>query len=266
MSEHAPDRVWSGIDIPKTIAGVLAAVSAAVVGSFLGVAGTLAGAAIASVVGSIGTEVYRKFIDRGQKKIVATFVTAPAAVGTPAVAAAADETPSQPEPVAPDETAQAAPTPARKMRWGRVAMVATSVFVLAIGVLTAFELITGKTAADAVTGHNSGSTSTVGSVLNLNKKSDNQDTKPATTPSSGTPSEAPATSGTDAPATTEPTAPATDTTTPGAPSTETATPEPTATDTQNSGGGDGSQNDSGQNNGGQNDIAPPPTAQQQGTE
>jgi multisubunit Na+/H+ antiporter MnhF subunit len=264
MSEHAPDRVWSGIDIPKTIAGVLAAVSAAVVGSFLGVAGTLAGAAIASIVGSVGTEIYRKFITRSHKKIVSTFVTAPAAVGTPAVAAAADETPSQPEPVAPDETTEAAPTAPRKMRWGRVAMVATSVFVLAIGVLTAFELITGKTAADAVTGHNSGSTSTVGSVLNLHKKSDNQDTKPATTPSSGTPSEAPATSGTsgtDAPATTEPTAPATDTTTPSAPPTETTSPRPTATGTQNSNGGDGGQND-----GGQNDIAPPPTAQPQGTE
>ena len=86
MSEHAPDRVLSGIDIPKTIAGVLAAVSAAVLGSFLGVAGTLAGAALASIVGSVGTEIYRKFIDRSHKQIVATFVTAPAAVGTPSVA------------------------------------------------------------------------------------------------------------------------------------------------------------------------------------
>ena len=98
MSEHAPDRIWSGIDVPKTIAGVLAAVTAAVIGSFLGAAGTLAGAAIASVVGSIGTEIYRKLVHRGQQKIVSTFVTAPAAVGTPAVAAAADESPSQPEP------------------------------------------------------------------------------------------------------------------------------------------------------------------------
>jgi hypothetical protein len=252
MSEHAPDRVWSGIDIPKTIAGVLAAVSAAVVGSFLGVAGTLAGAAIASIVGSVGTEIYRKFITRSHKKIVSTFVTAPAAVGTPAVAAAEDETPSEPEP--PSEGASAVP---RKMRWGRVAMVAASVFVLAIGVLTAFELIAGKTAADAVTGHHSGSTTSVGGLLNGSKKA-SQDT-PATTPSSSTPSEAPSTkgtSGTEAPATTEPTAPETTAATPSAPSTGNATPGPTATDTQNSDGG-GS---------GQNDIAPPATQQPQGTE
>jgi len=167
MSEHAPDRIWSGIDVPKTIAGVLAAVTAAVIGSFLGAAGTLAGAALASVVGSVGTEIYRKLVHRGQQKIVSTFVTAPAAVGTPAVAAATDESPSDPSPSDPSpsdpspsdpspsdpspsgETPDAAP---RRMRWGRVAMVAASVFVLAIGVLTAFEAITGKNAADAVTG------------------------------------------------------------------------------------------------------------------
>src|SRR3954465_3060429 len=156
MSEHAPDRVWSGIDIPKTIAGVLAAVSAAVVGSFLGVAGTLAGAAIASVVGSGGTAGHPKFIDRSQQKSVAPFVTAPAAVGTPSVAAAADESPSQPEP---DDMPPVGPS--AKMRWGRGAAVAASVFVLAVGALTAFELITGKSAADAVGGHTS-STTTVG--------------------------------------------------------------------------------------------------------
>jgi multisubunit Na+/H+ antiporter MnhF subunit len=250
MSEHAPDRVWSGIDVPKTIAGVLAAVSAAVVGSFLGVAGTLAGAAIASIVGSVGTEIYRKFITRSHKKIVSTFVAAPAAVGTPAVAAAEGETPSEPEPVADD-----GPVVPRKMRWGRVAMVAASVFVLAIGALTVFELIAGKTAADAVTGHHSGSSSSVGSLFNGNKKA-SQDT-PVTTPSSSTPSEAPATSGTATPTSTAPASTGTDAGTGASPSasaapTETTSPEPAATDTQNT-NGDGS---------GQKDVAPPDDTQQ----
>jgi multisubunit Na+/H+ antiporter MnhF subunit len=254
MSEHAPDRIWSGIDIPKTIAGVLAAVSAAVVGSFMGVAGTLAGAAVASVVGSIGTEVYRKFIDRGHKKIVATFVTAPAAVGTPAVAAAAEESPSQPEP---EETPEAAPAAPRKMRWGRVAAVAAGVFILAIGVLTAFELISGKTAADAVTGHHSGAATSVSRLFGGGDKKADQGRTPVTTPSSSTPAsvapgEGP--NGTEAPATTGPTAPATTGSTPSTPPTETATPEPTATDTQNSDGGEPTQHNE----------APPPT--QPGTE
>lgn len=242
MSEQAPDRVWSGIDIPKTIAGVLAAVSAAVVGSFLGVAGTLAGAAVASVVGSVGTEVYRKFIDRGHKKIVATFVTAPAAVGTPAVAAAADETPSRPEP-----GAEPVGATIRKMRWGRVAAVAASVFVLAIGTLTAFELITGKSASQAV-GVRTSSSTTLGSVFGGGKK-----TGPVKTPASPAPSATPTTTGgTEAPATTQPAGSATTGSTPSAAPTDTAAPEPTATDTQNSGGGDGTR---------KNNDVPPATGQ-----
>jgi hypothetical protein len=251
MSEHAPDRLWSGIDIPKTIAGVLAALTAAILGSFLGAAGTLAGAAIASVVGSVGTEIYKKLVHRGQKKLVATFVTAPAAVGTPEVAAATDEVPS-------DEAVEA--DPPRKIRWGRMAMVAAGVFVLAMGVLTAFEAITGKTAADAVTGHSTGSSTTLGGVLGggHDKKSDQS---PATTPSSNAPSSnapsepANGDTRTGAP-TTQPTS--TDTSTPSAPSTSTApaAPDPTATDTQNSDSGGGDQNN----------IAPPATAQPQETE
>jgi len=154
MTEHAPDRILAGIDIPKTIAGVLATVSAAVLGSFLGVAGTLAGAALASVVGTIGTEVYQRSIHKGARRLQSSFVTAPAAVGTPSVTAARYEVPSEPEPAA-------AP---RQIRWGRVAAIAASVFVLAIGTLTAFELITGKSAADTV-GHRTSSSTTVGSLL-----------------------------------------------------------------------------------------------------
>jgi len=253
MSEHAPDRLWSGIDVPKTIAGVLAAVTAAVIGSFLGAAGTLAGAALASVVGSVGTEIYRQLVHRGKQKIVSTFVTAPAAVGTPSVAAAIDESPSQPEPEASQPSVTETP---RKMRWGRVAVVAASVFVVAMGVLTAFESISGKTAADAVTGGHSGSTSTIARLLSNNEKKKPAPapttTPSATTPTSDAPSQAPnvGETPTSAPATTDGSTPSE----PAAP-TETSTPEPTATDTQNPDGGNDQQN-----------IAPPPTQQSQGTE
>jgi hypothetical protein len=202
MTVQAPDRFWSGIDIPKTIAGVLAAVSAAVLGSFLGVAGTLAGAAVASVVGSIGTELYHRFIARGSKKIKQTFVTAPAAVGTPPVAAAADEVPSdEPAEIDAPATTQVtatatAPKPSVRLRWGRVAAVAGAVFVLAMGSLTAFELLTKQTVADAV-GADTGGGTTVGNVLTGTSK----DTEvPATTPS-GAPSETAGTEPTEAPTT-----------------------------------------------------------------
>ncbi len=82
MTEHAPDRLLSGPQLTKLVAGTLAAVSAAAIGSFLGVAGTLIGAAVASVVGSLGTEIYQRSLKRGATKLqtlAPAFVKAPAA-------------------------------------------------------------------------------------------------------------------------------------------------------------------------------------------
>ena len=191
MTEQASGRLLSGIDIPKTIAGTLAAVSAAVVGSFLGVAGTLVGAAVASIVGSVGTELYHRWINRGAEKVKSTFVTAPAAVGTPEVAATVEDKPSE-------------IPPAVKIHWGKIAAAAGVFFVLAMGSLTAFELVSKKSVADAVGGHSSGTT-TISSFW----KGGNSDTSPTPAPSesadpeqSGQPTEEPS-----APATTDESSP-----------------------------------------------------------
>ncbi|GAA2695911.1 hypothetical protein [Actinoplanes palleronii] len=223
MTEHAHHRVWSGIDIPKTIAGTLAAVSAAVVGSFLGVAGTLIGAAVASLISSVGTEIYHRYLERGTKKLQTAFVTAPAAVGTPEVAAA-------PQPPS-DE-----PAPARQIRWKRISLVAASLFVLAMGTLTAAELLAGRSAADA-TGGKSGGAPTVFNWTGNDSSSDADTDKPApassTTPAGADPSTEPAAEPSSQPdqgtATTAPADPGTATTEPAAePTTEApAEPEPT---------------------------------------
>jgi hypothetical protein len=173
MAEHAPDRIWSGIEISKVIAGTLAAITAAVIGSFLGVAGTLAGAAVASVVGSIGTEVYQRSLHKGARRLSAiapTFVKVPAAVGTPEVAAATEE-----------ESPSHTVAPPRNIRWGHVALAATALFVLAIGSLSVFELVAGKSVASTV-GTSSSGKSTVGSVFG-----DDSAKRPAVTPSTDTP-------------------------------------------------------------------------------
>ena len=171
MTEHAPDRLWSGIDIPKTIAGALAAVCAAVIGSFLGVAGTLVGAAVASIVGSVGTEVYARSLKKGTAKLetlAPSFIRAPAAVGTPEVAAATGaDSPSH----------TVGDRDRRRIRWGRVAAVAGVLFVLAIGTLTVAELITGRSAASTVGNAPGGEGTTVGTVFG------ERDDRPATTPS-----------------------------------------------------------------------------------
>lgn len=219
MSEHAPDRFWSGIEISKVIAGTLAAVTAAVVGSFLGVAGTLAGAAVASVVGSVGTELYQRSLHRGAKRLSAiapTFVKVPAAVGTPPVAAATEqESPSHTVP------------PGKSLRWGHVALAAVALFVLAIGSLTAFELIAGEPLASAVGASSSKGTS-VGNVFR-----DDSPQQPAVTPSTE-PTQAPTSgetttdpAGEPAPATT--TEPSTGETTPATDATTGPTDEPQQT-------------------------------------
>ena len=215
MSEHAPDRIWSGIEITKIIAGTLAAVTAAVIGSFLGVAGTLAGAAVASVVGSVGTEIYQRSLNRGAKRlstIAPTFVKAPAAVGTPEVAAATEE----------DLPSHTVPEPARKreVRWGRVAMLAGAVFVLAMGAIWASEKAFGEPLSTKV-----GVTDTTGTSLGNAVGNNSSDDRPAPAPSVA-PSGQPSTdaTGDPEPTSTEPTTAPTDTTT--APATEPTT-EPT---------------------------------------
>ncbi|HET6529045.1 MAG TPA: hypothetical protein VFH03_00305 [Actinoplanes sp.] len=174
MTTQAPDRIWSNIDIAKTLAGALAAVCAAVAGSFLGVAGTLVGAAIASIIGSVGTEIYARSLKRGAEKLqtyAPTFVKAPAAVGTPPVEAASEED-------SPSHTLPAEPRP--QLPWRRIAMITGVVFVLAMGAITAVELFAGRSVA-SMFGHDSAGATTVSSVTD--RGGDRPDNQPATTPS-----------------------------------------------------------------------------------
>ena len=53
----------------QVIAGVLATLSAAVAASFLGVAGTLVGAAVGSVVSTMGTEIYKHYLQRSEERL-----------------------------------------------------------------------------------------------------------------------------------------------------------------------------------------------------
>ncbi len=246
MTEHAPDRIWSGIQISKIVAGTLAAVSAAVIGSFLGVAGTLAGAAIASIVGSVGTEIYQRSLDRGAKKLqtlAPTFVKAPAAVGTPEVAAAAEEdSPSHtvPEEVkqSPSEAGGPQPPPERQIRWGRVAIAAGLLFVFAMIPLTFVEIASGRTIANLV-GSSQATGTTVGTAVTGNEQkapatapSEEQSQEPTDEESTAPSTDEETTEPTEAPTSTEPTAeptsttPATEAPTTQEPEQEPADPQP----------------------------------------
>ena len=53
----------------QVIASVLATLSAAIAASFLGVAGTLVGAALGSVVSTMGTEIYKHYLQRSEERL-----------------------------------------------------------------------------------------------------------------------------------------------------------------------------------------------------
>jgi hypothetical protein len=195
MTEQAPDSIWSGINIPKTIAGALAAVCAAVIGSFLGVAGTLIGAAVASVIGSVGTEIYERSLKHGARKLqtlTPAFVKVPAAVGTPPVEAASDE----------ESPSHTVPPRKTRIRWPHVALVAAAVFVVAMGAISVVELIAHRSVASLV-GNDTGASSTFGGITHPGPKA-----TPAPAP---TPNVTPTSTG--GPATPTSTAPTTTTTT-----------------------------------------------------
>jgi hypothetical protein len=200
MTEHAPDRIWSGIEFSKVAAGTLAAVSAAVIGSFLGVAGTLIGAAVASVIGSVGTEIYQRSIRKGAKKLqtlAPTFIKAPAAVGTPGVAAATeDDAPSHT--VAPDEVTEkrVADQSGSKLRWKPILIGSFVVFIIAMGAIFAVEAIAGRSLA-SVTGNGDPGRSTIGVPVGNDKPTPSPipsvDPSKAVEPATTATTEAPAT-------------------------------------------------------------------------
>jgi hypothetical protein len=232
MTEHAPDRIWSGIEISKVAAGTLAAVSAAVIGSFLGVAGTLIGAAVASVIGSVGTEVYQRSINKGAKKLqtlAPTFIKAPAAVGTPEVAAATEEdAPSHS--VAPDEVVEkrAEDQSGTKLRWKPILVGAAVVFLIAMGAIFAVEAIAGRSLA-SISGNGDPGRSSIGVQVGNDVKS-SPSPIPSVAPSETTePTTAPTS---EAPATDQPVQPTTEAPTTGAPTTTEEPQQTPPTDTQ----------------------------------
>ncbi|HEU0087793.1 MAG TPA: hypothetical protein VFQ77_09100 [Pseudonocardiaceae bacterium] len=156
-STTGPDDTIRKIDLNLTqvAAAALAAVTAAVLGSGLGAAGTLIGAAGASVITTVGTAVYRASLERSQQRVRALarrtrpLPTSREGVGNelshPAAAHASfgDElrtAGSDREPRPGGRSRQLA-----TLRWGAAIVGAIGGFVLAMMVITGFEWASGET-------------------------------------------------------------------------------------------------------------------------
>ncbi|MCD2190656.1 hypothetical protein [Actinomycetospora soli] len=67
----------TGLTLPQILAGALAAATAAILGSFLGVIGTIGGAAVASVVSTVGSALYQKSLERTRDAVKSRLVVNP---------------------------------------------------------------------------------------------------------------------------------------------------------------------------------------------
>jgi len=192
----------NGIQLSATqlAAGALSSVSSAVVASFFGLAGTLIGAGLASVISTVSAALYSSSLRKTNEKLrtarsqltgrqapVADTEVAPAAPATPAT----QVLPAHLDP-------RRAPARRPRPRWTRVAVYAAAVFAIAMGVITGIELIGQKPVSALVGGTQTSQETTLGAITNASSSSDVQQdeeepSSPSTTTAPATETSAPTT-------------------------------------------------------------------------
>jgi hypothetical protein len=225
------------LSLSQVLGGALAAMTAAALGSQLSVAGTIIGAALASIIAAVAGALYTASLRRTHDKVKTVFWTGePNEVDEPTVMEIVPDSEGhisgqRSHLVAPEPAPDPSPRERRpKLNWKRVVVAALATFGIAAVALTTFELVTGH----ALSG---GEGTTIQQVREGqdSKESDNNKKEPTEKPSDKATSEAPA-EASEAPTTDsndEPSSEPTEATT--APTTPTAqaTTEPEATPTGN---------------------------------
>jgi hypothetical protein len=153
--ERSRRRPRLDLSATQLVATALAAITATVVGSYLGVSGTVLGAAVASVVAAIGNAVYGHSL-RSTRDRVREVVPAARFTGRPAV-----------EPLGPlaPELLPVLPTPSGRREhrpWRGIALGSISVFVAVLAVITGVEVVAGRPISDLVRGDSGSGTSVFG--------------------------------------------------------------------------------------------------------
>ncbi|NHC44990.1 hypothetical protein [Motilibacter aurantiacus] len=175
----ADEKDKLGLTVTQVAAGALAAVSASVASSFLGVAGTVIGAAVMSVVATTGSAIYGLSLRRGQERLAQT-------LRRPAMGPDEGTAPTQAMPVAP-----AGGTPPEgaserglsRRAWLSIAGAALAVFLVAMVVVTSFEAIAGRPLSSLFGDGSSGGTSVTRLVGEGSGSTDDEPTAPASSPS-----------------------------------------------------------------------------------
>jgi hypothetical protein len=167
----------SGVQVS---AGVLATLTGAIAASYLGVGGTLVGAAVGSLASTVGGEVYRHYLERTHDRLrgavdvrrsqtARSAVAAPRAISqhdpardSPAETSAASG--SQPEAGSAGIAGAAAASDSKKKkrpRWLVLTAITVGTFLIAVAAITVIELSVGKPFFDILRDrHGSGTTIT----------------------------------------------------------------------------------------------------------
>jgi hypothetical protein len=185
QAEQAEQATKSGVRVAQVIATALAAVTAALLGSTLGVAGTVVGAGLASVVTTVGSEVYLRSLQRTREaaqraKAAARSMTMPGNRQARSTQNLADQpTVRLPKPdMGRTETETGLTSKLRHLRWPLIIGTSVVGFVIAILAITGFESVTGKSLGG-------GNGTTVGRLVGNDSRTSPSETKqPA--PSTGT--------------------------------------------------------------------------------
>ncbi|MDT4924080.1 MAG: hypothetical protein QOG01_1793 [Pseudonocardiales bacterium] len=155
--------LWPHLELSGTqlAAAALAAVTATIAGSYLGVSGTVIGAALASVLTAVGNAVYghslRSTRDR-VREVVPVGRFAPR-TGPPLTTMAT-------RPAVRAEQPPVLPMPAPRLRapgrWRSIAIGAVTVFAAVLAVVTSIEIVAGRPLSDLLRGNDGTGTSVFG--------------------------------------------------------------------------------------------------------
>ena len=259
--KQPPQPKTKRLDMSGTqlVGGAFAAMTAAVIGAQLGVAGTVLGAAIGSVVAGTAGSLYTASLKHTQTKIAAAFI---GRVGdTPVQITTTDRIPDDrstvdgwhavtqpiaavappsPDPVATAAEIDPAAGPAARGPWKPILVATVAVFLLAIAGITTFELLTGQSVSggQGTTITQVGDGRSGGSDTPRQVPSTDTSTEPTTEPSAP-PSTEPSTEPSSEPGqVTEPTTAPSTRTQPSTSSEPSASSEPTTTPAPSTASGD----------------------------
>jgi hypothetical protein len=226
------------LSIPQLLAGALAAASAAVAASWLGVAGTVTGAVLASVVVSVSSALYKHSLERSSQVIRETLPVLPVVTERYRNAQNAPRTETIVDgPRRRRHRTGASPARARRIKWGAVAVSCLLTLVTGFALLTAVEAVLGKSAETLTGSHGKDGGTTLSRILGHHGSHSGDNTKPSTPGQASTTGDS-TTAPTSGTTTTTPssTAPSTSPTTTAPPSTTSPTttspPQSTAPATQ----------------------------------